>query len=101
RLRPDLLQAAEGESESGLRWEVGVRQVQEPVWLVTFMHDDLGYFDDETCRPEPIRIPSARKCYPCAQNDGHSCDRNRPAEIGVPSRTRRSVRGAGGRLVRR
>ena len=37
--------------------QVGVRQVEEHVWLVTFMHDDLGYFDDETCRLEPIENP--------------------------------------------
>jgi putative transposase len=33
---------------------VGVRQVNERVWLVTFMHYDPGDFDDETCRLEPI-----------------------------------------------
>ena len=37
--------------------QVGVRQVSERVWLVTFMHYDLGYFDDETCRLEPIENP--------------------------------------------
>jgi putative transposase len=26
--------------------EVGVRQVQARIWLVTFMHYDLGYFDE-------------------------------------------------------
>ena len=44
--------------------EVGVRQVQEHVWLVTFMHYDLGYFDDETCRLEPIENPFAPKVLP-------------------------------------
>ena len=43
---------------------VGVTQVGEHIWLVTFMHYDLGYFDDETCRLEP-----ARKCYLCARNE--------------------------------
>ena len=33
---------------------VGVTQVGERIWLVTSMHYDLGYFDDETCRLEPI-----------------------------------------------
>jgi putative transposase len=33
---------------------VGVTQVGDHIWLVTFMHYDLGYFDDETCRLEPI-----------------------------------------------
>jgi hypothetical protein len=31
------------------------------VCLVTFMHDDLGYFDDETCRLEPIDNPFGSK----------------------------------------
>ena len=38
--------------------DVGVRQVDAHVWLVSFMHYDLGYFDDETCRLEPIENPS-------------------------------------------
>jgi len=36
---------------------VGVKQVDERIWLVSFMHYDLGYFDDETCRLEPIANP--------------------------------------------
>jgi len=36
---------------------VGVKQVSERIWLVTFMQYDLGYFDDETCRLEPIENP--------------------------------------------
>jgi len=44
--------------------QVGVRQVSEHVWLVTFMHYDLGYFDDETCRLEPIENPFAPKVLP-------------------------------------
>jgi len=35
---------------------VGVTQVSERIWLVTFMRYDLGYFDDETCRLEPIDL---------------------------------------------
>src|SRR6185503_6977371 len=37
--------------------DVGVRQVSDRIWLVTFMDYDLGYFDDETCRLEPIENP--------------------------------------------
>ena len=48
---------------------VGVRQVSERIWVVTFMDYDLGYFDNETCRREPIAIRLARKCYPCLRND--------------------------------
>jgi hypothetical protein len=42
---------------------VGVTQVGERIWLVTFMHYDLGYFDDETCRLEPIENPFGPKLY--------------------------------------
>jgi putative transposase len=31
--------------------KVGVRQVDEHVWLVTFMHYDLGYFDEPIDNP--------------------------------------------------
>jgi putative transposase len=31
--------------------------VTDPVWLVTFMHDDWGYLDHETCLLEPIENP--------------------------------------------
>jgi putative transposase len=37
--------------------QVGIKQVDDRVWLVSFMHYDLGYFDDETCRLEPIKNP--------------------------------------------
>src|SRR6187399_2189163 len=40
---------------------VGVRQVSDRIWLVSFMDYDLGYFDDETCRLEPIENPFAAK----------------------------------------
>jgi hypothetical protein len=34
------------------------------IWLVTFMHYDLGYFDDETGRLEPIDNPFGPKLLP-------------------------------------
>jgi putative transposase len=43
---------------------VGVAQVGERIWLVSFMHYDLGYFDDETCRLEPIENPFGPKLLP-------------------------------------
>jgi putative transposase len=43
---------------------VGVTQVGDRLWLVTFMHYDLGYFDDETCRLEPIANPFGPKVLP-------------------------------------
>ena len=38
--------------------------MEEHLWLVTFMHYDLGYFDDETCRLEPIENPFGPKVLP-------------------------------------
>jgi putative transposase len=43
---------------------VGVKQTDEHIWLVTFMHYDLGYFDDETCRLEPLQSPFGPKVLP-------------------------------------
>ena len=36
---------------------VGIKQVSEQIWLVSLMDYDLGYFDHETCRLEPIENP--------------------------------------------
>jgi putative transposase len=44
--------------------KVGIRQVDEHLWLVTFIDYDLGYFDDETCRLEPIDNPFGPKLLP-------------------------------------
>ena len=43
---------------------VGVTQVGERIWLVTFMHYDLGYFDNEAGRVEPIADPFGSKVLP-------------------------------------
>jgi putative transposase len=43
---------------------VGIKQVDEHIWLVSFMHYDLGYFDDETCRLEPVANPFGPKVLP-------------------------------------
>ena len=44
--------------------QVGVRQVSDRIWLVSFMDYDLGYFDDETCRLEPIDNPFGSRVLP-------------------------------------
>jgi putative transposase len=43
---------------------VGVKQIDERIWLVSFMHYDLGFFDDETCRLEPAPNPFQAKVLP-------------------------------------
>jgi putative transposase len=43
---------------------VGIKQVAEQIWLVSFMSYDLGFFDDETCRIESAENPFVAKVSP-------------------------------------
>ena len=43
--------------------KVGV-QTADHIWLVSFMDYDLGHFDDETCRLEPIEDPFGPRLSP-------------------------------------
>ena len=43
---------------------VGVKQVGDQIWLVSFMDYDLGYFDHQTCRLEPLDNPFGPKVLP-------------------------------------
>jgi putative transposase len=43
---------------------IGIGQVDEHIWLVSFMDYDLGYFNHETCRLEPIENPFGTKVLP-------------------------------------
>lgn len=38
---------------------IGIKEVTDGIWLVSFMNYDLGYFDTEACRLEPIKNPFA------------------------------------------
>ncbi len=44
--------------------KVGVKQVDDQIWLVSFMQHDLGYFDDQTGRLEPIANPFGPNVLP-------------------------------------
>jgi putative transposase len=46
------------------RQNIGVTQVGDRLWLVTFMRYDLGCFDDEVGRLEPIDNPFGPKVFP-------------------------------------
>ena len=48
---------------------VGVTQVGDRVWLVSFMQYDLGYFDDEASGSNRSTIRSVPKCYRCLRNE--------------------------------
>jgi putative transposase len=43
---------------------VGIKEISERIWLVTFMHYDLGFFDDETGRVECADNPFRAKVLP-------------------------------------
>jgi putative transposase len=44
---------------------VGIREVADRVWLVSFMHDDPGFFDQDENRVEPVgQNPSAPEVLP-------------------------------------
>ena len=40
---------------------VGIREEADNIWLVSFMHYDIGYFDLEACRVEPLKNPFGPK----------------------------------------
>lgn len=41
-----------------------IKQTEDQIWLVSFMDYDLEYFDDETCRLEPLQNPFGPKVLP-------------------------------------
>lgn len=43
---------------------IGIREVDDGMWLVSFMDYDLGYFDDESDRVEPISNPFGPRVLP-------------------------------------
>ncbi len=47
--------------------KVGIKQVEDKIWLASFMAYDLGYFDEDTCRLEPIEDPFGRNVLPMSR----------------------------------
>jgi len=43
---------------------VGIKEVSDRIWLVTFIHYNLGFFDHEQCRLEPVDNPFEPKVLP-------------------------------------
>ena len=43
---------------------VGLKETDDGVWLVTFMDYDLGYFDEESRRLEPLANPFGPRLLP-------------------------------------
>jgi putative transposase len=44
--------------------KVGIKQIEDQIWLVSFMNYYVGFFDDETCRLEPAPTPFGAKVLP-------------------------------------
>jgi len=44
--------------------DVGIKEVKEKIWLVSFMEYDLGYFDEDSRRFEPLQNPFGAKVLP-------------------------------------
>ncbi len=48
---------------------LGIKEVDEGIWLASFMHYDLGYFDLEQKTLQPLTTRSARGRHPCLRYD--------------------------------
>ena len=46
---------------------VGIKEVQDKIWLVSFMGYDLGYFDDEAVKLQPLDNPFGPKLLPMSR----------------------------------
>jgi hypothetical protein len=49
--------------------KLGIKEVDDGIWLASFMHYDLGYFDLEQKTLQPLDTRSARGCHPCLRYD--------------------------------
>jgi len=44
--------------------EVGIKEVEDGIWVVSFLDYDLGYFDEKNSRVEPVDDPFNKKVLP-------------------------------------
>jgi hypothetical protein len=61
----------------------GVAQGNDRIWQVSLMDYALGYFDDETCRVEPIK--KSVRLESVTHVPGMNCLRVRPLRVGGES----------------
>ncbi len=47
--------------------EVGIKEVEEGIWVVSFLDYDLGYFDENNKRVEPVDDPFNKKVLPMSR----------------------------------
>ena len=46
------------------RHDIGIKEVNDKIWLVSFMHYHLGYFDEDSRNFAPIENPFGAKLLP-------------------------------------
>jgi putative transposase len=63
-VRTYLPWSQENQLQHRLRWTVGIKEVHDDLWLVSFMDYDLGYFDLETRVLEPLENPFGPNVLP-------------------------------------
>ena len=63
--------------------KLGIKEVDEGIWLVSFMNCDLGYFDLEQKTCDPSTTPSARGRHPSLGTRGYLCLRAGQKNIGA------------------
>ena len=50
--------------------KLGIKEVDDGIWLVSFMHYDLGYFDLEQKTLQPLDNPLGTRLSPMSQVRG-------------------------------
>ena len=66
---------------------VGVKEVDDGIWIVSFMHYDLGYIDLEHKTLQPLDNRPKVVTYVLG-TARHPCVRNGPLAFGAPGRIR-------------
>ncbi len=67
---------------------VGVKEIHNDIWLVSFVDYDLGYCGLDTRALEPLENPFGSKALPLAGTFGYLHVRAGPSESGAPGEIR-------------
>ena len=62
---------------------VGIKEVSDKIWLVSFMQYDLGYFDHETRRLDGVDNPSHAKMSPMSPVSARGAEKDLPGRCAI------------------
>ena len=65
---------------------LGVKEVDDGIWIVSFRHYDLGFIDLEQKPCNPSTTPSAQGCHPCLRYVSLPMSPVRPTDSSVERR---------------